>query len=204
MAERSWARWSPAGGFSRCCKLGDVARSHQDLVLTLGGSSMEPYRLRRWRPSSSSQDVKFFTCARPGRSKGASGRVPDALVDKWVRGLPNQTKTIIISLLGYKPDGKSEFSFYSFHGGWDLPASHGLLSFQEWFDRSHKERSIQVIEHPTHDFRPIPQGTLQAIESDISRLLSEGRTIVVMDSGGETRTTQVCKHMRFIEDTRTV
>jgi acetylglutamate kinase len=42
---------------------------------------------------------------------------------------------------------------------------------------------------------------LDAIASDICELLSTGRTVVVVDSGGQLRTEMVCKHMRAVEDT---
>jgi hypothetical protein len=164
---------------------------------------MEPYKLRRWKANSSSMSGQFFTCARPGRSKGASGRVPDDLVHRWVQGLPGTDNTAIVSLLGRKhgPEGLSEFSFYSFCGDFDLPSERrGRVSWQEWLNRWHKNRCIQVLEYPTYDFRPIPQETLAAVASDISELLSTGRTVVLVDSGGETRTKVVCKHMGFIED----
>jgi hypothetical protein len=169
---------------------------------------MKPFRLRRWRPRSSSQDVQFFTCARPGRSGKSESRhahVPDSLVHEWVRGLPGRTDIVIISLLGRKdgPDGVSEFSFYSFHGQWDSPAERvGRLSFQDWLNRYHKDRFIQVLEYPTYDFRRIERQTLDAVASDISDLLLAGRTVVLIDSGGQTRTGQICKHIRFVEDTR--
>ena len=166
---------------------------------------MEPYRLRRWRRGSSPDKVAFFTCARPGRSKSAWGHILDDSVDKWVQGLPNATEMSIVSLLGRKQglDGVSEFSFYSFCGGFDtLAERHGRLSFQQWLDQRHTQRSIQVLEHPTIDFRPVPLETLGAAAADINRLLSAGRTVILMDSGGETRTRTVCKHMAFVEDTR--
>ena len=151
------------------------------------------------------ESVEFFTCARPGRSKGNRDPVSDDVVHQWVRRLPGTSNTAVVSLLGRKhgPDGVSEFSFYSFCGGFDTSAERrGRPSFQEWLDRWHKDRSIQVLEHPTYDFRPVPPDTLRAVASDVGRLLSESRTVVLMDSGGETRTKVVCKHMGFIEDTR--
>jgi hypothetical protein len=166
---------------------------------------MEPYKLRRWRSTSLSHVGQFFTCARPGRSKGARDHVPDDLVHQWVRGLPGDTHTVILSLLGRKhgQDGGSEFSFYSFCGPLDLSEERRRRpSFQEWLDRWHRKRCIQVLEHPTYDFRPVPTETLDTVASVIRSLLSEGRTVVVMDSGGETRTRQVCQHMGFVEDTR--
>ncbi len=170
-----------------------------------GASLMESCRLKRWRPRSSLRVGQFFTCARPGRyrpSHGSFDPVPDDVVDEWVRGLPGDLNTVIVSLLGRKPDERSEFSFYSFHGAWDLPEERrDRPSFQDWLNRRHNERSIQVLEHPTCDYGHIPQKTLDAVSSDISRLLSEGRTVVLVDSGGDTRTCrQVCKYLQFIED----
>jgi hypothetical protein len=139
--------------------------------------------------------VPFFTCARPGRSKGREGTVSDSVVDLWVRNLPG-AETAIVSLLGVKPNGGgSELSFYSFYN---------RESFQQWLDRRHPERRIQVVEHPTTDFVKIPSGDLAVIAADIDRLLSAGRTVVLVDSGGETRTRQVARYMDFVEDTKAV
>jgi hypothetical protein len=164
---------------------------------------MEPYKRRRWRPRSATQRVEFFTCARPGRSKGANGPVPDDLVHGWVRGLPGSTNTAIVSILGRKhgPSGTSEFSFYPFCGGFDTESERNRRpSFQQWLDRWHEDRHLEVIEHPTYDFTPITIETLNAIAADIYALLAAGRTVVLVDSGGETRTRVVCKHLDFIED----
>jgi len=170
---------------------------------------VEPYKLRRWKLKCSSERVQFFTCARPGRSKGACVRVAHQIVEKWLQGLQRiacGTEIAIISLLGRKhgPEGDSEFWFYSFHGAWDLPAERrGRLSFQQWLDRWHKDMGIRVIECPTYDFYPVPPDVLRAVASEVSHFLSEGLTVILIDSGGETRTRQVCKHMAFVEDTRT-
>jgi hypothetical protein len=99
---------------------------------------------------------------------------------------------VVVSLLGHKPDGTSEFSFYSFFGRGQ--------SFQQWLDREYPEKTIKVVEHPTCDFRPVPKETLAAVASDILNLLSEGRTVVLVDSGGMQRTGQVCRHLGAIED----
>ena len=159
-----------------------------------GRLTMEPYKKRRWRRASSPDSVALFTCARPGRSKSKAGKVPDTIVDLWVRNLPGP-KTAIVSLLGAKPDGTSEFSFYSFCG---------RESFQDWLDKRHGSLSITVREHPTTDYASIPSAELDAIANDVSRLLAEGYTVVLVDSGGETRTSQVCRHMEFVEDTRSL
>jgi hypothetical protein len=108
------------------------------------------------------------------------------------------TNVTIISILGRKPkpDGRSEFSFYSFYGDWDTSEEHGQrLLFQEWLNTRQNGRSIQVFEHPTWDYGRIPKSTLEAISSNIVRLLSEGRTVVLMDSAADTLIRQVCKYL---------
>jgi len=121
-----------------------------------------------------------------------------------VRSLPGGKDIGIVSLLGRKNNagGRSEFSFYSaFNGSWDRPSERtGRLSFQEWLDRWHGELAIRLIEHPTYDGCKVPEETLGAAKSSILRLLSEDRTVILIDSGGMERTEQVCTHMGFIED----
>jgi glutamate 5-kinase len=60
-----------------------------------------------------------------------------------------------------------------------------------------------VVEHPTTDFQPITAETLTSIARDVEQLLAAGRTIVLVDSGGQTRTGTVCKTLGLIEDPRT-
>ena len=146
------------------------------------------------------QDSVLHMC-QTRRSLSKDSPIKDEVVHRWVRNLPGPN-TAIVSLLGRK-HGKSEFLFYSFYGGLDSPSEYrGRPSFQNWLDRWHKGLSIQVVEHPTHDFCPVPAEVLVAVSADISRLLTEGRTVVLVDSGGETRTGQICKYMKFLEDTR--
>jgi len=155
---------------------------------------MEPFKVRRWRLSTRADLIPFFTCARPGRSKGRFGNIADLIVDKWVNGLPGP-KTAIISLLGNKSSGTSEYSFYSFHG---------KSSFQEWLANRHAALQISVYEHPTTDGRKVPAETLGSIGSELRTLLGAGHTVVLVDSGGEQRSHQVCKGLGFIEDTRKI
>lgn len=165
---------------------------------------MEPYKLRRWRRKSSTDAVLFFTCARPGRSRSKSEPVPDAIVDKWVSGLPSSRPAVIVSLLGRKPDGLSEFWFYSFAGVLETPVErNGRPLFEDWLNSRHPGSVEKVIEHPTTDFRRIVASTLAAVAADIEAQLLSGRTVVLIDSGGETRTRQVCSHAGFVEDPRT-
>ena len=159
---------------------------------------MEPCNLKQWEVDTSGGNIAhFYTCARPGRSKGPKGRVPDQIVSAWVEGLP-RPDTAIVSLLGRKQGsmGNSEFSYYSFSGGFDTCSERGSKpSLQEWLDTQHEQLRIPVREYPTYDYRPISFERLTAIEADIRHLISVGRTVVVVDSGGETRTGRVCRHM---------
>ena len=163
--------------------------------------NLEPYRLKQWRIDGGQNPVHFFTCARPGRSsynyKKKDNRVFDATVSEWVSGLPGPN-TAIVSLLGRKPTrgNQSEFSFYSFCGGWDTPSERGNKpTLQEWLWDRHKELQILVGEFPTNDLCEIPTEELDAIADEILKLISWGHTVVVVDSGGVGRIGQVRKFM---------
>lgn len=128
-----------------------------------------------------------------------NAHVTDNVVHRWVLGLPGP-KTAIVSLLGRKPDGLSEFSFYSFTGGFDRQSAEARrLSFREWLNEHYKERVI-LCEHPTDDYQSIDHEKLAAIGADIRKLISEGHTVVVVDSGGQQRTEQVRRHLDATED----
>ena len=160
---------------------------------------MEPFRLRSWKLPAPNDAARFYSCARPGRSKSKTDAVPDDLVNKWVNGIPGPN-TVLISILGRKPDGMSEFAFYSFCGAFESAEERRhKLSFQEWLDREHKEAGILVIEHPTCDHRRILPETLSAVSADIVRFALEGRTVVLVDSGGEVRSGEVCRHLKASE-----
>lgn len=164
---------------------------------------VEPYKLRRWRRGSSNDSVSLYTCARPGRSKGKNGSVSDRLVDKWVQGLPGNPPRVIVSLLGRKPTGLSEFSFYSFAGEFETPKERGRRPlFLDWLLQRHPGSIEKVIEYPTTDFSPVEEKTLAPAATDINVCLSAGRTVVLMDSGGETRIRQLCNYAGFVEDPR--
>ncbi len=166
---------------------------------------MEPLHLKCWEigvePSSG---LMFFTCARPGRSLGPDNDVPDDVVSNWVRGLPGPN-TVIISLLGRKRNRKqlSEFSYYSsFCGEWDTPLERdNKPSFQEWLQQHHNDLDILIREHPTYDDTDVPSTTICAISTDVHRFIEEGRTVIVMDSGGVGRTGQVCEYLKATHDT---
>ena len=100
---------------------------------------------------------------------------------------------ISVSLLGRKPSGKSEFSFYSFCGGWDTQEERqGKPTFQEWLTQHHPGLGLKVVEHPTVDSTTIPDASLASIKRDVRRILDSGLTVILVDSGGVQRTGRVC------------
>lgn len=118
--------------------------------------------------------------------------MPDELVHRWVRRLPSKNDVVVVSLLGQKPDGTSEFSLYSFY-------KKGR-SFRHWLDENYKREAIQIIEHPTCDMKCVPDETVAAVGSDLSRLLLARKPVVLMDSGGWKRVEQVCRQIGAVED----
>ena len=160
----------------------------------------KPYRLRRWRMDTPTGPAYLFTCGRLGREKSKNLAVPDDLVHRWVLGLRG-SNTAIVSLLGRKPDGTSEYSFNSFCGGCDTEAERGnRQTFQEWLETHHNSLGILVREHPTTDYGPIHLDTLNVVAGDIRGLNSQRYTVTIVDSGGETRTGEVCGHIGTKED----
>jgi hypothetical protein len=149
----------------------------------------EPYRLSRCELLAKLATGTLYTCARPGRSKEkiVKADVPDEYLHAWVLGLPQDANLIVVSLLGKKPDGKNEWYFYNFH-------KQGK-TFRQWLDEHHPDKGIQVIEHPTTDTVAVPDEVLERVKVDIEKHLLAGLTVVVMDSGGYSRTGQVCRHI---------
>jgi hypothetical protein len=57
-----------------------------------------------------------------------------------------------------------------------------------------------MIEHPTWNFRPVPREIVNAVSADIHAHLDQGLCVVLVDSGGETRTKTICSLMDYAED----
>ena len=94
----------------------------------------------------------------------------------------------------------SEFSYYSFRSDHDLASEKGNRpSFEEWLEQRHPNLEIVLYEHPTYDTKPVDVDTLTAVKEEIFTLLSAGRTVVVVDSGGVGRTGRVVKYLGAIE-----
>ena len=107
----------------------------------------------------------------------------------WVLGLPGPNRAIV-SLLGRKPDGKSEFRFYPFHGNWDsLEEREDKPSFQEWLDRNHADLTIIVKEHPTWD---------KGISGEEVEAANEPKTLTVLQSAGHNDTYAVIPSEFFV------
>lgn len=120
-------------------------------------------------------------------------KVSDECVLAWVAGLPiSAEEIIIVSLLGRKPDGLSglsEFSYYSFRGGFDQPQDRpDCPTFQEWLDSHHRSRRYRVCEYPTIDTEiPTDETKCRAVTTILS-FMETRKTVVVVDSGGVGRT----------------
>src|SRR4051794_20336659 len=94
----------------------------------------EPINLREWKPLGGKPELgSLFTCGRPGRGTFDTARtaVDEATIDRWVQGLPQVNLLHIISLLGRKRDGFSEFWYYPFKS---CAESGAKPTFQEWLD----------------------------------------------------------------------
>lgn len=155
--------------------------------------TIEPSNLKRGVPETGPfPGGHLFTCGRPGRSLGPEASVPDELAESWIDGLPPAQRVHLVSLLGSKVNGKSEYSFYSFRGSCDPP--DGRPIFQEWLDERYGSDRFVVHEYPTVDAGEwsIPQDVIDTLLKLILPLLSQGETVVLFDSGGSQRTRQFC------------
>ena len=156
----------------------------------------EPMNLGEWIPlKASRQGARLFTCGRPGRAtfKLARIRIDDDTIDQWVNGLPKANVLHIVSLLGHKKDGCSEFDYYPFRSSKE-PGTKP--TFQEWLDERYGRRFV-VHEFPTVDAQGIPPNDLKTITRCVLDLIENRSTVVVVDSGGAQRTARVCEAIDY-------
>lgn len=95
-------------------------------------SKTEPMNLKKWQlPETVRFGGRLFTCGRPGRAvyKRQRVRIGDETIDLWAKGLPSAQVLYIVSLLGCKRDGFSEFGYYPFRSSEE---SGPKPTFQEW------------------------------------------------------------------------
>jgi hypothetical protein len=158
----------------------------------------EPMNLREWEPQScAAAHGRLFTAGRPGRGTLGYGRVrrsvDDAIIDTWVAGLPAAGLLQIVSLLGRKTDGFSEFAYYPFRS---CRESGPKPSFQEWLDQRYGARFL-VHEFPTMDARGIEDDVMEDTKKCVRRLLNGGHTVLIIDSAGAERTARVCGDLGY-------
>lgn len=152
----------------------------------------EPANLREWRlPANAGGAGRLFTCGRPGRATlgRERKRVDDRTIDLWVRGLPEAEDVHIVSLLGKKRDGFSEFGYYPFRSSKELGCKP---TWQQWLDERYGARFV-VHEYPTVDAQKIPHHVLEVVKRRVLDLTGNGSTVVVVDSAGAERTARVCQ-----------
>ena len=158
----------------------------------------EPHHFRRWKRAGTSEPIPVYTCGRPGRSLGSKGAVSDSTVKLWLRGLqtklPQQRPLAILSLLGTKPDGTDEHSFYSFR------TSDG---FVEWLGQN-APFDVTLEHFATVDFQSVPRSLADSVGLAFEREQQAGRSVLILDSGGEQRTGAVCRMIGLTEDPRTL
>lgn len=156
----------------------------------------EPANLQEWRaPLTAQQRGRLFTCGRPGRATFRRARKPvdEATIDLWVKGLPSAEIVHIVSLLGRKTDGFSEYGYYPFRSAYE---SGRKPTFQEWLDERYGPRFV-VHEFPTVDARGIPDKVLQAVKDHVLDLIKSTSTVVIVDSAGAERTARVCEAIEY-------
>jgi hypothetical protein len=159
-------------------------------------STSEPCNLRTCKAIGAPLAGILFTCGRPGRSLGSTASVPDEIVECWVAGLPKADPLHLLSLLGTKENGQSEYRFYSFRGSHERSAKP---TFQAWLDSRHGAGRFRLHEYPTTDAGPrsLSDGDIESIRAIIMPLILAGGAVVVFDSFGSERTGQVCSALGF-------
>ncbi len=147
----------------------------------------EPANLTEWSASPG----RLFTCGRPGRATFGREKRPigDDTIDLWVAGLPVSEILHIVSLLGRKTTGFSEFGYYPFRSSRETSAKP---TWQDWLDQRYGRRFL-VHEFPTIDGRGIPRDDLKTIASEVQHLIKTGGCVVIVDSAGAERTARVCE-----------
>ncbi|MBI2834187.1 MAG: hypothetical protein HYX76_07145 [Acidobacteria bacterium] len=120
--------------------------------------------------------------------------VADSVIDQWTSGLPTADVLHIVSLLGQKTTGYSEFSYYPFRSSTE---PRPKPTFEEWLNVRYSRR-FKVHEFPTTDGRGIDRDVLQAASNRILECLDRGEIVLVVDSAGAERTARACEAAGYI------
>jgi hypothetical protein len=147
----------------------------------------EPANLTEWNATPG----RLFTCGRPGRATyGREKRqIGNDTLDLWVGGMPTSEVVHIVSLLGRKTTGFSEFGYYPFRSSHEDGTKP---TWQDWLDHRYGRRFI-VHEFPTVDGRGIPHDDLKMIASEVQHMIETGCSVVIVDAAGAERTARVCE-----------
>jgi hypothetical protein len=99
----------------------------------------------------------------------------------------------LVSLLGTKRGGLSEFSYYPFRSETE---SDEKPDMGVWMKARYGDR-FEVHEFPTVDRMGISAKQIDAISERIEDLLRAGEIVVVIDSAGAERTARVCEALGY-------
>ena len=160
-------------------------------------SSVQEPNLIEWKKAGS--HGRLFTCCRPGRYTDGFCKerkeVPEEVIRRWAERMPKATAVYLVSLLGKKKDGYSEFSYYPFRSDKE---KGGKPTFQEWLDQRYPSRFV-VIEFPTIDATGIMPNIMKDTSIRLEELLARNETVVVIDSAGAERTARVCENIGYLK-----
>jgi hypothetical protein len=119
--------------------------------------------------------------------------VDNDTINRWVRGLPEPAVVHLVSLLGQKSDGYSEFGYYPFRSAKECGTKP---TFQEWLEEHYPRRFI-VHEFPTVDAKGIKPTVSRQAQDCLLELLEGGNTVVLVDSMGKERTARICEKIAY-------
>lgn len=149
----------------------------------------EPFNLKEWHVDNG----RLFTSGRPGRSAGNKLKAVTAeTIDSWVSGLPLGNPLQIVSLLGSKTNGDSEFC-YPFRSALE---KGDKPTFQQWLDERYQTQFV-IHEFPTQDKLPINSKILNEIVPCVLELLNANHVVLIVDSAGVQRTGAVRKSLGY-------
>src|SRR5207302_9224390 len=97
----------------------------------------------------------------------------------------------IISLLGRKRDGFSEFSYYPFRSRFE---ANDKPTFEDWLNARY-DRRFTVHEFPTVDAQGVPADVVSTAQAQVLASLQAGRSTIIVDSAGAERTSRVCESL---------